>query len=381
MTYGPPPGTPPGPPSGGYGAPQGGQPGGYGPPPQGGYGQPGQYGAPQGGQYGAPQYGAPKAGFNFAAVNQLDWAILGAGGLAFIFSFFQFYSADAKGQLKQACDQGQLSGTSCSDTAGAWHGFFGWFGVLLLVLAGLLTALAVFMPHVRMPMSPRLIALGAAALGLIFIFVALFVTPTPGGVPQGVNIDQYVDFGRGFSYWIILILAVAATALTYLRFQQTGGNLAALFSGGTRSGAPGYGQPQGYGAPQGPPAGYQAQQYPPQQAPPAPQPQQGPPPGYQPQPQQGPPPGYQPQPQQGPPPGYQPQPQQGPPPGHQPPPQQGPPPGYQPQPQQGPPPGYQPPPSPPPQSYPPQEGPPAGYQPSPPPEEQPRQGPPPGPPQ
>src|SRR6266567_1932176 len=95
MTYGPPPGTPPGQPSGEYGPPQGGQPGGFGPPPQGGYGQPVQYGAPQGGQYGAPhsQHAAQKSSFDFASVNPLDWGILGAGLAAFIFSFLSFYTA------------------------------------------------------------------------------------------------------------------------------------------------------------------------------------------------------------------------------------------------------------------------------------------------
>src|SRR5579875_2725870 len=108
MTYGPPPGNPPGQPSGGYGPPPGGQPGGYGPPPGGGYGQqpqqpqqPGQYGPPPGGQYGAPygggQYGQQsKPAFDFASVNPLDWAAIGLAVIAFIFSFLSFYTATAK---------------------------------------------------------------------------------------------------------------------------------------------------------------------------------------------------------------------------------------------------------------------------------------------
>jgi hypothetical protein len=366
MTYGPPPGPPPGPPGEGYGPPQGGQPGEYPPPPPG-YGQQGQYApppgeyAPQQGQYEQPpagSYKAPRSGFNFASVNPLDWGIMAAAALALIFSLFDFYTATAKGALKQACDQG-LVGTSCSASESAWHGFFGWFGVLLLLIAGIATALTVFRPHVRMPASPRLVALVAAALGLVLIVIALFVTPHKDvtGLPPGTKLSDFIDFGRGFSYWVVLILAVAATALAYLRFAQTGGNLAAVFgSRGQAGGAGGYGPAETYGSTQmyGQQQGYDQQQqgygqqqqgYGQQQGYDQQQPYS--PPSYQ---QSGdhppPPPAYQP-----PPPAYQP-----PPPAYQPPPPayQPPPPAYQP-----PPPGYQPPPA---ESQPPPSQPPAGDQ-------------------
>jgi hypothetical protein len=360
MTSNPPPGPPPGEPGPGQ------QPGGYQPPPPD-YGQQGppqgqqygqqsqQYGAPQ--QYGQPQhygqYGGPQAqhsspakkSFDFNSVDKLDWGIMGAGVLALIFSLFEYYTASAKGQLKQACDQGVLSGDSCSGSESAWHGFFGWFGVLLLLAAAAITALVVFAPQVKVPFPARLVALGAAVLGLLFTFIALFVTPepsVPGGLPPGTSLDDFIDFGRGFSYWIILILALAATALAFLRFQQTGGDLAAVFSGGAKKQSTGtYGPPQNAPAPQG----YQQQAPSGYQSPPAYEQS-----GYQPQPPPGgyqPPASYQPPPPQQP--GYQPPTQGGQPQGQQPPP------GYQP-----PPPGSQPPPSqgeqPPPPQQPPAQG-------------------------
>jgi hypothetical protein len=319
MTYGPPPGPPPGQPGDGYGPPQGGQPGEYPPPPPG-YGQQGQYApppgeyAPQQGEYAQPpagSYKAPRSGFNFASVNPLDWGIMAAAALALIFSLFDFYTATAKGALKQACDQG-LVGTSCSASESAWHGFFGWFGVLLLLIAGIATALTVFMPHLRMPASPRLVALVAAALGLVLIVIALFVTPHKDvtGLPPGTKLSDFIDFGRGFSYWVVLILAVAATALAYLRFAQTGGNLAAVFgSRGQAGGAGGYGPAETYGSTQmyGQQQEYGQRPYSPpnyQQSG-----HQPPPPAYQP-----PPPAYQP-----PPPAYQPPPAESQPPPSQPP--------------------------------------------------------------
>jgi len=340
MTYGPPPGNPPGQP-GGYGPPpQGGQPGGYGQPPQGGYGQPGQYGPPPGGQYGPPpsQYGAPKQGFDFGSVNPLDWAAMAAGFVALIFSFLSFYTAKVSASYNDY-------NASKSVHENGWHGFFGWFAVLLVLVAATVVAVVVFAPSVKLPVPGRLVAFAASALALLFIIIAAFVTPGTPSEAQSANsasvpgLDVSVDYGRGIGYWIVLVAIVAATALAYLRFTQTGGNLATVFGSRPSSGAPaGYGQPQGYGAPpaQGPPPGYQQQYqqpqgYPQQQAP-------QPPPGYgQPPPPQ---PGYQPPPP--PQPGYQPPPP--PQPGYQPPPppQPGyqPPPAYQPPPEQG---GQQPP--------------------------------------
>jgi hypothetical protein len=333
---------PPGPPSGEPGQ----QPGGYAPPPD--YGQSGQFQPPQQ-QYGPPpeqqyapppqgqqypppqqygQYGGPqghhrssaKPAIDVSNVDPLDWALFGVALVAFIFSFLSFYTATVSATF---------AGRHISQSAheNGWHGFFGWFAVLLALLASALVAVLIFAPQVKLPASGRLIVLGAYAVATLFIIIAIFVTPGTSGsndLPVGLS----VDYGRGVGFWITFIAILAGLVLAFLRYQQTGGDLAGLFSGGkSKQQTTGvYGPPQNYSQQQGnqhqPPAGYQA--------PPAQQQ------GYQPQPPPGgyqPPAGYQPPPP--PQPGYQPPPQQG----YQPPPQEG----YQPPP---PPPGYQPPPQP-----------------------------------
>jgi hypothetical protein len=342
MTYGPPPGSPPpGQPEqpgygqpGQYGAPQyGGQPqqpapqqpaapqGGpqyagqhqYGPPPaQYGYGQ-GQYGAPQG----PGQYGATKPGFDFSKVDPFDWGTMAAGLLAFIFSFFDYYTASYS-----------YGGLSDTGSGSAWHGFFGWFGTLLAIVGAALVAIAVFAPQVKLPFSARLGALIAFAVAVVSTLIALFVYPED--VPDVPGLDT----GRGFGYWASLVVIAAGTVLAYLAFQKNGGNLGSLFGGnkgGSSAGGVAYGQSSQYGGGyQQPSGGYQQpQQYTPQAPPSAPQ---SPPGGYQPPQQQ--PGGYQP-PQQ---PGYQ-----QPPGGYQQPPQQ--PGGYQPPPGSYQPPAGGPPPS------------------------------------
>lgn len=314
---GPPPSPPPGPP-----------PGGYGPPPA------------AGGRSGRP---------SMSSVNPLDWAILGAGVLALVFSFFSFYSYDPKGQLAAACKTG--AGTSsaahaiCGGTSeSAWNGFFGWAGVLLILLGALAVLMAIFSPQVSVPVPVRLIGAGLAALGTILVLVALFVTPewsvAAAAGASSSDYNKFVDDGAGFSLYIVLILGLIVTALSFLRFQQTGGALPGR-SGAAPAGGFGAGGP---GGPTGYPPSAAQQPYPPQGRPQAAPPQQYPPqgPAQQYPPQQ---PGYGQQP-----PGYQPPQQPGygqePPPGYQPPQQPGygepqhpgygqePPPGYQPPPQQ-----------------------------------------------
>lgn len=287
---------------------------------------------PPPGGYGAPPVASGGAKVSPSAVNPLDWAIAAAALLALVFSFFSYYSysinrgavAKALGapvaEFDRLCSNlsqvpaGERAGADkfCNGaTVSAWHGFFGWFGVVLVVLGAVIVVLTVLAAQVRLPFPARLVALALLSLGFVSTLIALFVVPATGsGTEDGVSYDKVVEQGHGFSYWIVLVLCLAGAALAFLRFQQTGGSLPSRGGSGGAPAQPGYGPPAGGGY--GPPPQQYGQQSPPQ-SPPQGQPQyppQGPPPGYQ----QGPPQGYQPPPQS-PPQGYQ----QPPPPGYSPP--------------------------------------------------------------
>jgi hypothetical protein len=213
------------------------------------------------------------------SVNPLDWGILGAALLALVFSCFAYYSYAAKGPATTQCKdlssipsqyRGTLQDLCDGDSASAWHGFFGWFGVLLAVVGALLVAIAIFAPHVNLPFPARLGALGAFVLGIISTLLALAVIPSwPGAATLGIadnEYDQGIDDGHGFSYWIVLILIIVGAALCFLRFQQTGGQLPGRPGAGGPP--PGAVPPPGYGPPptqQGPPPGYPQQGPPPAQ--------------------------------------------------------------------------------------------------------------------
>jgi hypothetical protein len=219
-------------------------PGGNPPPPP----PPGQWGPPPGGGYGAPQ-----GGFDPKNVNPLDWGIIGAGVLAFIFSFINFYTYSAKGGF---------SGISVDQSA--WSGFLSLLAILLIIVGTALIALDLFAPQVKLPIATRLAGLGAFGLATLLLIIALFTVPDYGG--GGPGYDKAVDEGHGFGYWATLLMAIVGLVLSLMRLQQTGGKLPGALGnlpdigargpqGGMSGGQPGPGGAPG-GAPPPPPPGY-----------------------------------------------------------------------------------------------------------------------------
>jgi hypothetical protein len=191
---------------------------------------PGAYGPPPGGGYS----GGP-SGFDPKSVNQLDWGILGAGLLAFIFSFISYYTVSVGG---------------FSDSASAWHGFFGWFGTLLAVLGAVAVALELFAPQVKMQWPNRMVATILFAVATLSTLIALFTNAydTDGAGALGIKVDS----GHGFGYWASLIVIIAGTVLSLMRLQQTGGKLPGALGNMPNIGGRGPSGPQpgaGYGAP------------------------------------------------------------------------------------------------------------------------------------
>jgi uncharacterized membrane protein len=207
---------------------------------------------------------------------------MGIALLVFIFSFFEFYTYDPKG------------GGCCGVSNSAWHGFLGWAGVMLIVIAGIGVAAAVFAPRPMSRIPVRLIAAILAAFAVLFLFIAIFVIPD--GEYEGATVSSdATDSGPGFSLWIVLVLAVVFLGVCILRYHRTGGsfsrvaqNLRARAESGQEP-SYGYGgfQPPGYGPPHQQPGGYGPPQYgPPPGQPPLGQPPYGQQPYGQPPPRQ-----------------------------------------------------------------------------------------------
>ena len=162
-------------------------------------------------------YGQPTMGgtglqnFDPKNVNSLDWGIIGAGLVAFVFSTFSFFTYKV-----------EFAGLSQKGSTSAWHGGLAPLAILLALLgAGLLAV------HVMGQLSPaipvRTVVLGFFALASLLLLLALFVVPgNTGGVGAfGIKINK----GHGVGYWISLLAVLAGAGLSFKRFTDTGGKL------------------------------------------------------------------------------------------------------------------------------------------------------------
>jgi hypothetical protein len=156
-------------------------------------------------QWSAPppaQSASSGGGFNVAAVDKFDWGILAAGFLAFVFSFVSYYTASYHGY---------------SGSENAWHGFFGWFAMLLAVAASVVLAINVFAPQVKLPVPVRLTVLGGYAVAALCVILA--------GLIDADKIPSGISSGRGAGYYLSLIVILAGAVLSFLRLRATGGKL------------------------------------------------------------------------------------------------------------------------------------------------------------
>jgi len=157
-------------------------------------------------QWSAPTPGRPaparRSGFEPASIKPMDWGILAAGLLAFIFSFVTYYS---------------YSFGPLSRDFNAWDGFFGWFSTLLALFSAALLAVHLFAPQVQLP-TVRSVVLTGFALAALSVIIAGFVDSRD---ISGTGIHS----SRGAGYYLSLIVILAGTALSYLRLRETGGTL------------------------------------------------------------------------------------------------------------------------------------------------------------
>jgi hypothetical protein len=154
------------------------------------------------------------ASFDPKRVNTLDWVVIGAGGLAFIASFFNWYSASVSfGGLKQ------------SHGVSAWSaGFAAWFSVLLLVVAAGLVLAAAAGQAVKISVPLPVLTLGLSVLALVLIVLRWLTFPSAkdelGSLGSGLDASS----GAGVGLYIGLVCALAAAVASFMMFRASGGN-------------------------------------------------------------------------------------------------------------------------------------------------------------
>ena len=145
----------------------------------------------------------------FRSAHKFDLGIIAAGVLTFIFSFLPYYTVELEGFREMG-----LTFEGASDSATAWHGFFGWFAALVALAVAVVVALHI--AGVRASVPTRLLALAGFGVAAVCVFFALFIIP--GGDCQGVQICEVnIDFGHGIGYWLTVLTVLGGRVLSFLR--------------------------------------------------------------------------------------------------------------------------------------------------------------------
>ena len=145
------------------------------------------------------------------ALSPAGWTQLAAGPVAFLASLMPFYTVSVS-----------MIGLSSSGSVSAWHGFFGWAAAVLALAGSAALAVELFAPQVKLPLPAVLASVGGFGLGLLFTLIAWFVTPgADSSVVLPGEVENMIDFGRGFGFYLLLVAVAAglATAVFRLRSQ------------------------------------------------------------------------------------------------------------------------------------------------------------------
>jgi hypothetical protein len=149
------------------------------------------------------------ANFDAKQVTPIEWAGIGAGALAFLISFFPWYSF--------SWDGGGL-GIGSSGSASAWSvGIGGWGAVLLLTAA----AVIILLPHLGTAVPNKAtLWLGLAAGATVIILIRWLTLPDDGGLGDlGGLAGGGFSSGAGFGLIIGLIAAIVSGVAAFLTFQ------------------------------------------------------------------------------------------------------------------------------------------------------------------
>ena len=132
--------------------------------------------------------------------DRLHLAVVGAGVLAFIFSFLPFYGVSFS-----------FAGAHASSSVTAWHGF-AIIGMLCLLAATAIAAVEVFQPSMLpadLPVKPFLVVAGLAGLGTLLLILRAATWPSPSGLGYSVGIrwGAYLLFIAGAAQAVAAALA------------------------------------------------------------------------------------------------------------------------------------------------------------------------------
>ncbi len=164
------------------------------------------------------------AGSDAARVTALDWAVIGAGLLAYVSSLLPWYVFTASVPFL---------GITRSADANAWNAGVGaWLSVLLLVAAAGLVLVGTLGGWLRRVASRSLITLALSALAFVTIVLRWATFPDAnGGLGRAGELGNFdlgnvslsgaftVSSGAGYGLYLGLVAAVVAAVASVVRFR------------------------------------------------------------------------------------------------------------------------------------------------------------------
>ena len=145
--------------------------------------------------------------FDASKLNNVDRAIVGGGGLAFVAAFLPWWGYSGPLHLYGA----SVSGWSA--------GFTAWAGSLLLTVAAvylLLRRADVSTP--KLPVGPAVAVAGVSAVGLLLVIIRWLTLPRVGAGLAG-------SVGPRYGIWLAMIAGIVEVVGAVLEFRTSGESL------------------------------------------------------------------------------------------------------------------------------------------------------------
>ena len=144
--------------------------------------------------------------FDAKKFSQLDWAIVGGAGVAFISGFLPWWGYS--GGLTRFGFHASVNGWST--------GFTGWLGLILLTLGGVYLVLRraeVTLPD--LPVGPAVVVAGLAVLGLLLVIIRWLTIPRLGFGVGG-------HYGAKYGIWVAMIAGAVELVAAVMEFRASG---------------------------------------------------------------------------------------------------------------------------------------------------------------
>jgi hypothetical protein len=142
--------------------------------------------------------------FDAKKLSGLDWAVVGAGAVAFIALFLPWWG---------------ISSPILSASVSGWSTSWGWLGALILLAAGAyLLAVRSGVDLSKMSVGPLVVVLGAASLGTLIVIIRWITIPS-------ASYGIYGSYGPQVGIFLAIAAGIVQAVAAFMLFRKSGEKL------------------------------------------------------------------------------------------------------------------------------------------------------------